>query len=46
MAVNEAASLGKQGRITTGKEVLSEILTNVQNTVDQAEGKASQQVNA
>ena len=38
MALNEAASLGKQGRITTGKEVLNEILTHVQNSVDQVEG--------
>ena len=44
-ALNEATSLGKQGRITTGKEVLSKILTDVQNTVDQVEGKVSQQGN-
>ena len=44
-ALNEASSLAKQGRITTGKEVLSKILTHVQNTVDQVEGKVSQQVN-
>ena len=44
-ALNEATSLGKQGRITTGKEVLSQVLTQVQNAVDQAEGKVSQQRN-
>ncbi|MCQ6277127.1 hypothetical protein JMM81_19820 [Bacillus sp. V3B] len=44
--LNEASSLGRQGRITTGKEVLSRVLTDVQNTVDQAERRANQQVDS
>jgi len=42
-ALNEAASLEKQGRITTGKELLSRVLTEVEASIVQEERKASQQ---
>ncbi|KAA9022059.1 hypothetical protein [Niallia endozanthoxylica] len=42
-AVNEAASLEKQGRITTGKELLSSVLTEVEASVIQTERKVLEQ---
>lgn len=45
-AVDEAAILEKQGRITTGKELLSRVLTEVEASVVQVEKKAAQQTSA
>ncbi|MBU8881172.1 hypothetical protein BGM26_19805, partial [Bacillus sp. FJAT-29790] len=44
-AVNEAANLVKQGRITTGKDVLSSALSDLQRNVEKAEVRGSLPVN-
>ena len=44
LALTTASSLAKQGRVTVGKEVLSQTLTGVQNTLEQIEGKGNQQI--
>ena len=38
LALTTASSLAKQGRVTVGKEVLSQTLNQVQNTLEQIEG--------
>ena len=38
LALTTASSLAKQGRVTVGKEVLSQTLNEVQNTLEQIEG--------
>lgn len=43
-AVDESATLARQGRITTGKDVLSNALTEVQAEVEKSEGRGSQPV--
>ena len=44
LALTTASSLAKQGRVTVGKEVLSQTLNGVQNTLEGIEGKGNQQI--
>ncbi len=39
-AVNEASALAKQGRMTTGREVLSRVLAEIGESVEKVNGKA------